>query len=60
VLFSKSSYSKCNQKELNDDYLLVCNPFAKNKLPKEIFTIAKKVLFHESDDLIKLFKKDEK
>lgn len=60
VLFSKCSYSQYNNQELNNDYLLVCNPFAKNKLPKEIFTIAKKVLFHESDDLIKLFKKDEK
>jgi hypothetical protein len=60
VIFSKCSYSQYNNQELNNDYLLVCNPFAKNKLPKEIFTIAKKVLFHESDDLIKLFKKDEK
>lgn len=60
VLFSKCSYSQYNNQELNNDYLLVCNPFAKNKLPKEIFNIAKKVLFHESDDLIKLFKKDEK
>ena len=42
------------------DHFLVCNPFAKNKLPKEIFNIAKKVLFHESDELIKLFEKDKK
>jgi len=60
VLFSKCNYTDYNKKELNNDYLLVCNPFAKNKLPKEILDISKKVLFHKSDELIKLFVKDEK
>jgi hypothetical protein len=51
VLISKALYSHYDQ-SLGNDFVLVLNPYTKNKLPFEILQLARKILIHHDDSLL--------